>query len=88
MTIELKPEEEDLIQKLLLSGEFSNEQDVIHRALQAQAAEAAWLEQHKREVGEKIERAIAEFDDGGGIPASQVRGRLQEMKMGKPARGK
>ena len=48
--------------------------------LQVQDAEEAWLELHKREIGEKIEQAIAEFDQGGGIPASHVRQRLREMK--------
>lgn len=88
MTIELRPEDEALIQKLLLSGAFSNVHEVIHRALEVQAAEEAWLESHKSEIAEKIERAIAEFDHGGGIPASEVRGRLQEMKMRQPSGGK
>ena len=80
MTIQLEPEDEQLIQKRLQSGGFSGVQEVIHHALQVQDAEEAWLELHKREVGEKIEQAIAEFDQGGGIPASQVRQRLREMK--------
>ena len=80
MTIQLEPEDEQLIQKRLQSGGFSDVQEVIHHALQVQDAEEAWLELHKREVGEKIEQAIAEFDQGGGIPASQIRRRLQEMK--------
>ncbi len=73
MTIQLEPEDEQLIQKRLQSGGFSDVQEVIHHALQVQDAEEAWLELHKREIGEKIEQAIAEFDQGGGIPASQVR---------------
>ena len=80
MTIQLEPEDEQLIQKRLQSGGFSDVQEVIHHALQVQDAEEAWLELHKREIGEKIEQAIAEFDQGGGIPASQVRQRLREMK--------
>ncbi len=79
MTIQLEPEDEQLIQKRLQSGGFSV-QEVIHHALQVQDAEEAWLELHKREIGENIEQAIAEFDQGGGIPASQVRQRLREMK--------
>ena len=80
MTIQLEPEDKQLIQKRLQSGGFSDVQEVIHHALQVQDAEEAWLELHKREIGEKIEQAIAEFDQGGGIPASQVRQRLREMK--------
>ena len=79
MTIELKPEDEQLIQRRLQSGGFTTVQEVIHHALQVQEAEEAWLELHKREVGEKIEQAIAEFDQGGGILSSEVGPRLQEM---------
>lgn len=80
MTINLKPEDEQLIQKRLQSGGFADVQEVVHRALEAQDAEEAWLELHRKEVAEKIERAVAEFDRGGGIPASEVRQRLQELK--------
>jgi len=42
---------------------------------------------HHREVGERLERAIEEFGQGGGIPGSQVRQRLQKMKASRLARG-
>ena len=80
MNIDLKPEDEQLIQKRLRSGGFEDVQEVIHRALQAQDAEEAWLELHKKEVREEIEQAIDEFDQGGGIPASEVRQRLHALK--------
>jgi antitoxin ParD1/3/4 len=86
MNIDLNPEDEQLVQKRLRSGGFEDVQEVIHRALQAQDAEEAWLELHNKDVREKIERAIAEFDQGGGIPASEVRQRLQELKSAQPAR--
>ena len=86
MTINLEPEDELFIQKRLRSGSFADVQEVIHRALQAQDAEEAWLELHKKEVAEKIERAIAEFDRGGGIPGSEVRQRLQDLKSAQSAR--
>jgi hypothetical protein len=82
MTIELKPEDEQLIQRRLQS---TTVQEVIHHALQVQDAEEAWLELHKREVGQKIEQAIAEFDRGGGIRSGGVRRRLQEMKSARLA---
>lgn len=88
MTFELKPEDEHLIQKRLQSGGFTDVQEVIHHALQVQDAEEAWMELHKREVGEKIELAIAEFDQGGGIPGSEVRRRLQEVKSTSPSGSK
>jgi len=87
MTIQLPPEDEQLIQERLRSGVFHSVQEVIHHALQVQEAEELWLAMHKREVEEKLERAMDEFDRGGGIPGSQVRQRLQEMKAGRLARG-
>jgi len=87
MTIQLTPEDEQLIQERLRSGVFHTVQEVIHHALQVQEAEESWLALHKREVGERLERAMEEFDEGGGIPGSQVRQRLQEMKASQLAGG-
>ena len=84
MTIELTPEVEALIRRRLASGVFQNACDVIYRALESQDAEEAWLLVHRREVSDKIDRAIAEFDRGGGIPANEVRQRLQDMKASRP----
>ncbi|HEY6393233.1 MAG TPA: hypothetical protein VIX89_18270 [Bryobacteraceae bacterium] len=84
MTIQLTPEDEQLIQERLRSGAFHTVQEVIHHALQVQEAEESWLTLHKREVGERLERAMEEFDRGGGIPGSQVRRRLEEMKASRP----
>jgi antitoxin ParD1/3/4 len=88
MTINLKPGDEEMIQKRLRSGGFASAEEVIHHALQVQDAEAAALEMHRRETGEKIERAIAEFDLGGGIPARDVRDRLEKMKAAQTNRGR
>ena len=62
--------------------------EVLFRALESQDAEEAWLLLHRREVSGKLDRAMAEFDRGEGIPASEVRQRLQEMKASSPASGK
>lgn len=80
MTIQLMPEDERIVQERLRSGAFRSVQEVIHHALQVQNAEESWLALHKREVAEKLELAMEEFDRGGGIPGSQARRRLQEMK--------
>ena len=84
-TITLSPEMEALIQKRLESGAFRNIDEVLFRALESQDAEEAWLLLHQREVSGKLDRAMAEFDRGEGVPASEVRQRLQEMKAFRPA---
>lgn len=80
MTIELKPKLEALIQKRLESGAFESVEDVLLQALESQDAEEAWLELHKREVGEKIERAIAQADRGEGMTPEQSRTWLEGQK--------
>ena len=87
MTIQLTRKDEQLIRKRLRSGVFHTVQEVIHHALQAQEAQESWLALHNREVGERLECAIEEFDQGGGIPGSQVRQRLQEMRTSRLAGG-
>ena len=80
MTIELKPELEALIQKRLKSGAFQDVEDVLLPALESQDAEEAWLELHRREIGEKIDKAIAQIDRGEGMTPEQSRAWLEEKK--------
>jgi Arc/MetJ-type ribon-helix-helix transcriptional regulator len=44
MRIDLKPEDENLVQKRLQSGVFASVEDVIHRALESLDAEGDWLQ--------------------------------------------
>ena len=80
MTITLKPEVEALIYKRMESGAFQDIDDVIFQALESQDAEAAWLLLHEREVGNKIDRAIAQADQGEGMTPDQSRAWLEEKK--------
>ena len=80
MTIDLTPEVEALIQKRLATGAFQDASEVVYRALESQDAEDAWLSLHQRQVSDRLDDAMAEFDRGEGIPASGVRQRLQELK--------
>lgn len=80
MNIELQPEDEQLIHERIQHGGFASAQEVVHHALQVQAAEEEWLALHRREVEEKIDRAIAEFDRGAGVPDSQVPQHLAKLK--------
>ena len=80
MTIVLKPEAEALVQKRMDSGAFESVEDVILDALQSQDAGATWDDRDSTELEARIESAMAEFDNGGGIPASQIREHLRKMK--------
>ena len=80
MTINLTPEDENLVQKRLRTGVFSSAEEVIHRALEAQEAEEDWLQQNRASVNEKIERGLAQFERGEGLTGETARERLEAKK--------
>ena|SRR5260370_29045317 len=80
MIIELKPEDELLIQKRLQSGAFASPQEIIHCALESLDADEAWLQENKGAIHDKIGQGIAELDRGEGLSGQDLRARLQEQK--------
>jgi antitoxin ParD1/3/4 len=80
MKIELKPEDEHLIQKRLQSGAFHTIDEIIHDALTSQDAEEDWLQENKEAINAKISRGLAQLDAGEGISGDLARTRLQERK--------
>ena len=50
MKIELKPEDEELIQKRLQSGVFQTIDEIIHDALNSQDAEEDWLQENREAI--------------------------------------
>ena len=80
MTITLKPEDEQIIEKRLQTGAFSSVDEVIHRALKSLDAEEDWLQANKEAIGRRISHGIGQLDRGEGIPGDVARKRLQEKK--------
>ena len=80
MKIELKPEDEELIQKRLQSGAFQTIDEVIHDALNSQDGEEDWLQKNRSTIDAKISRGLAQLDSGEGIPGDSARSRLQQRK--------
>ena len=80
MKIELKPEDEQLIQKRLQSGAFHTIDEIIHDALTSQDAEEDWLQENKEAINAKISRGLTQLDSGEGISGDLARTRLQERK--------
>ena len=80
MIVELKPEDELLVQKRLKSGAYTSIQDVIHRALESLDATELWLEENKTAIDEQIGVGLAQLDRGEGLSAADSRARLQEKK--------
>jgi Arc/MetJ-type ribon-helix-helix transcriptional regulator len=80
MIVELKPEDELLVQKQLRSGAFASAEEIIHYALESLDQDEAWLHENKGAIHEKIGQGIAELDRGEGLSARDARTRLQEQK--------
>lgn len=80
MKIELKPEDEQLIQKRLQSGAFHTIDEVIHDALTSQDAEENWLQENRDVIDAKIARGLEQLNSGRGISGDVARARLQERK--------
>ena len=80
MKIDLKPEDEQLIQKRLQSGAFHTIDEVIHDALTSQDAEEDWLQENREAINAKISRGLAQLNSGQGVAGDLVRAHLQERK--------
>ena len=80
MTINLRPEDEQIIQKRLQSGNFGSAEEVIHRALESLDAEDEWLQENRVAIEEKIERGLAQLERGEGLSPEESRARLEARK--------
>lgn len=80
MKIEIKPEDEQLIQKRLQSGAFHSIEEVIHDALTSQDAEEGWLQENRSSVNAKIARGLAQLDSGQETSADVARARMEKRK--------
>ena len=80
MTINLKPEDEKLIEKRLQTGLFVSPEEVIHRALESLDAQEEWLHDNREAINEKIERGLAQFDRGEGLTPEDSLARLEAKK--------
>jgi Arc/MetJ-type ribon-helix-helix transcriptional regulator len=81
MTIEInRPEIEALIQARLHSGAFKSVEEVLFDALEIQNERETWLQENKEAINAKIERGLAQLEQGKGIPSDQLRERLADDK--------
>jgi putative addiction module CopG family antidote len=80
MTITLRPENEKLIAQAMQTGAYQSPDEVIERALQMLHSEEEWLDCHKSEITEKIERAFAQFDRGEFLSAEESQADMEKRK--------
>jgi Arc/MetJ-type ribon-helix-helix transcriptional regulator len=82
MQLTVPPDLETLIKKRLSSGGYTDAEDVLRRALEAQDAEESWTDEERQALSAHIEEGYLQAERGELIDGAQVRREIQEMKDG------
>jgi antitoxin ParD1/3/4 len=80
MTIHLKPELEQLIQKDVQRGPYQSVDEFVECAVQMLHEQEEWLSANRAEISAKIEEGYAAAQRGDLIDAEQVREQMAEKK--------
>jgi len=80
MTINLRPDQEQLISEVIRTGAYQDTEAVIDRALEALRSDEEWLNRHKEEIAGKIERAFEQFERGEFLSAQESRADMAKRK--------
>ena len=80
MPLNIPPDLETLINKRLSSGAYSNAEDVLRRALEAQDAEESWTDEERRALSAHIEEGYQQAERGELTDGAQARKEIQTMK--------
>ncbi len=80
MQLNVPPDLETLINKRLSSGAYSNTEDVLRRALEAQDAEESWTDEERQALSAHIEEGYLQAERGELIEGDQARRDIQSMK--------
>ncbi len=80
MQFNLPPDLETLINKRLSSGAYTNAEDVLRLALEAQDAEENWTDEEHRALSAHIEEGYHQAKRGELIDPAQARMEIQAMK--------
>ena len=80
MQLNVPPDLETLIKKRLSSGGYTDAEDVLRRALEAQDAEESWTDKERQAISAHIEEGYLQAERGELIDGAQARREIQEMK--------
>jgi antitoxin ParD1/3/4 len=78
MNIQLKPEDEQLIQTQIAKGKYGNAQEVVSQALKLLDEWEKGYQNWAEETRQKVEVAAEQLDRGEGIDGEVVVARLRE----------
>lgn len=81
MQLNLPPDLETLIQKRLSSGAYTNADDVLRRALEAQDAEESWTDEERSALSAHSEEGYQQAERGELIEVGQARREIDAMKQ-------
>ena len=82
MQLRISPDLEKLIKRRLSSGGYTNVEDVLRRALEAQDAEESWTDDERRALSAHIEEGYLQAEGGELIDGAQAGREIQAMKDG------
>jgi antitoxin ParD1/3/4 len=82
MQLRISPDLEKLIKRRLSSGGYTNVEDVLRRALEAQDAEESWTDDERRALSAHIEEGYLQAEAGELIDGAQAGRGIQAMKDG------
>lgn len=80
MTIELKPEQEQLVEDALRSGAYRSKEDVIERALAVLHEQDEWLTVDRSDIDARVRNGIAQLERGEGIAEDELDEYLERLK--------
>jgi Arc/MetJ-type ribon-helix-helix transcriptional regulator len=81
MQLKVPPDLETLIRKRLSTGGYTDAEDVLRRALQAQDAEESWTDEERHALAAHIEEGYRQAERGELIDGAQARQEIQAMKQ-------
>ena len=80
MQLNLPPDLETLVNKRLSTGAYTDAEDVLRRALEAQDAEESWTDEERRALSAHIEEGYQQAERGQLIDGAQARRDIEAMK--------
>ena len=80
MQLNVPPDLETLIKKRLSSGGYTDAEDVLRRALEAQDAEETWTDEERQALSVHIEEGYLQAERGELIDGAEARREIQAMK--------
>jgi len=80
LQLNVPPDLEALINKRLSSGGYTNAEDVLRRALEAQDAEESWTDEERQALSAHIEEGFLQAERGELTNSAQARCDIDAMK--------